>query len=236
MRCGRREPRRGNRRAAGRSSSVPSPWRWNSGCHCTAAMNEPPGRRIASIMPSVGHVASTTKPGARSLIRLVVDAVDDRRARALEDLGQARAGDELDAVQVAVVDLGVAMHARRPVAACRCPAAACRRRRRSSAAGRGRRRARACRARRKPRAGRARSRRGCGRRSTAARSASRRSSSARRRSRPRGRARRASRRSRRARRRPSACRPRGSGSSPRSRRSTSPSGRSTARRTAASCR
>ncbi len=54
--------------SSGRSSSVPSPLRWNSGCHCTAAMNEPDGRRIASIMPSAGHVASTTKPGARSLI------------------------------------------------------------------------------------------------------------------------------------------------------------------------
>ena len=54
--------------SSGVSSRVPSPRRWNSGCHCTAAMKLPPGRRIASIMPSAGQRASTTKPGARSLM------------------------------------------------------------------------------------------------------------------------------------------------------------------------
>ena len=45
-----------------------SPGMWNSGCHCTAATYDGPLRRTASIMPSSGQHASTTKPGARSLI------------------------------------------------------------------------------------------------------------------------------------------------------------------------
>ena len=72
-------------------------------------MKLPPGRRIASIIPSTGQRASTTKPRREVLDRLVVDAVDDRLAHALEDLREARAGDELDRVDVAVVDLGVAV-------------------------------------------------------------------------------------------------------------------------------
>ena len=108
-----------------------------------------PGRRIASIMPSTGQRASTTKPGARSLIAWWWTLLTTAAPTPCEDLRQPRARHELDRVDVAVVDLGVAVLERAAAAACRCPAAACRRTRRSSAARRGRRRAPACRARRR---------------------------------------------------------------------------------------
>ena len=129
MVAGRRARPRGSRRAAGRSSSVPSPRAVELGMplhrgHEAAG----PGFRIASIMPSLGQRASTTKPGGQVLDALVVDAVDRRPRRALEDLAPAGVpGDELDRVEVAVVDLGVAVPHRARAAACRCPGAACRR-------------------------------------------------------------------------------------------------------------
>ena len=85
-RCGRRAAACRKSSSSGRSSSVPSPRRWNSGCHCTAAMYCGPGLRIASIMPSSGQRASTTKPGARSLMPWWWTLLTVRRADAGEDL------------------------------------------------------------------------------------------------------------------------------------------------------
>ena len=194
----RRAPRRGSRRAAARRRACLRRADGTRGATARRPCSCRRGRRIASIMPSAGQRASTTKPGARSLTAWWWTLLTTARIDALEELGQPRARHELDRVEVAVVDLGVAVLARAgPLRAdvlqqraaegdVHQLQAAADAEHRLAALGEGREQRRA------------RSRRGCGRRSTSAAAASRRSSSARRRSRPRGRARRASRRSRRA--------------------------------------
>ena len=166
----RRVPRRGIRRAAAGRRACPRRARWNSGCHCTAAMYEPRGRRIASIMPSSGQRASTTKPGARSLIAwwctlLTVAERVPSKTRASRDPGTNSTAWRLRSYR-----LRVAMARPRPGAGCRCPGSSvppnatfsiCRPRQTPSTG---------LPARRRRRAAPARSRRGCGRRSHSARS------------------------------------------------------------------
>ena len=111
----------------GRSSSVPSPARWNSGCHCTAAMKVGPGFADRLDHAVVRAARLDHEAGRQVLDALVVDAVDRGPRRALEQLGQAGAGDELDRVEVAVVALRVAVPHRAGPEAVDVLVAACRR-------------------------------------------------------------------------------------------------------------